>query len=173
MNDSEKISYTQADLAVAAFQKMSVVFKEIELLIREARQDRVVGAYFAASQSMFEQWSVDGPLLDVVDHVNCEKLWFGGDMWMRACREIEKNHTAWGRPLEYMTTLSNYLTVAHIYSRPLDLAYRAFQEAYSVQHPGFQPIHIPSKTHFLTLESAAEAAASIISLSGAGHARLG
>ncbi len=52
-------------------------------------------------------------------------------------------------------------------------AYRAFQEARLARHPGFQPIHIPSKTHFLTLESPAEAAASIISLSGVGHARLG
>ena len=46
-------------------------------------------------------------------------------------------------------------------------AYRPSQEAHLARHPGFQPIHIPSTTHFLTLESPAEVAASITSFSGA------
>lgn len=59
-----------------------------------------------------------------------------------------------------------------LYQRAADQAFE-LDPLLQVQQPWFQPIHMSGKTHFPTLESPVEAAASIISLSGAGHARLG
>jgi pimeloyl-ACP methyl ester carboxylesterase len=45
------------------------------------------------------------------------------------------------------------IRVTHIYSQPLSEDYRKFQADFSAKHPWFQPVHIPGRTHFPTLES--------------------
>ena len=77
---------------------------------------------------------------------NCE-------MWMRACREIEKAYRQWGSPLDRMKAVPFPIQVTHIYSQPLSEDYRKFQLDFSAKNPWFQPVHIKGRTHFPTLES--------------------
>jgi len=39
---------------------------------------------------------------DVINHIRNEMSWFKGEMWIRACREIEKSYRKWGSPLDRM-----------------------------------------------------------------------
>jgi len=115
----------------------------------------------AARQSLFDEWTEGTDVVDVIDHVNREMTWFGEDMWMRACREIEKSYAQWGDPLARMSVLSDRLSVRHVYSQPLAEGYRVFQEEYARENPWFEPVHIPGQTHFPTLEHPVEVAEAI------------
>ncbi|WP_020497114.1 alpha/beta fold hydrolase [Sciscionella marina] len=119
--------------------------------------------HVAARQSLFDEWTEGTDCLDVLDHVNREMTWFGGPMWMRACREIEKSYAHWGDPLRRMAELSGRLRVRHIYSQPLSAEYRTFQEEFAREHPWFDPVHIPGQTHFPTLENPAAVAEAVLS----------
>jgi pimeloyl-ACP methyl ester carboxylesterase len=112
----------------------------------------------AARQSLFDEWTEGTDCLDVIDHVNREMTWFGEEMWMRACREIQRAYAEWGDPLKRMSALTDRLRVRHIYSQPLAPAYREFQEDFARQNGWFDPVHIPGQTHFPTLESPAAVA---------------
>ena len=79
--------------------------------------------------------------------------WFKGEMWMRACREIEKAYRQWGSPLDRMKAVPFPIQVAHIYSQPLSVVYRKFQLDFSAKSPWVQPVHSKGRTHFPTLES--------------------
>ena len=107
----------------------------------------------AARQSLFDEWIKGTDVVDVIDHVNREMTWFGEEMWIRACREIEKSYSQWGDPLKRMSVLADRLSARHIYSQPLSDDYRAFQQDFAREHPWFEPVHIPGQTHFPTLES--------------------
>ncbi|AYJ47311.1 alpha/beta fold hydrolase [Rhodococcus sp. P1Y] len=133
-------------------------FDEFHRQIREGHQE---ATYYAARRSMFDEWTASTDNLDVVDHVNREMTWFGGEMWRRACREIEKAYATWGDPLKRMTPLSERLDVRHIYSQPLSSEYREYQEDFASQNPWFDPQHIPGQTHFPTLENPEAVAAAI------------
>lgn len=120
---------------------------------KQIREGHQPDTHMAARQSLFDEWTEGTDCLDVLDHVNREMTWFGGQMWMRACREIEKAYATWENPLRRMAALAERLRVQHIYSQPLSAEYRAYQEAFAEEHPWFAPVHIPGQTHFPTLES--------------------
>ncbi|MDQ1105438.1 pimeloyl-ACP methyl ester carboxylesterase [Nocardioides zeae] len=118
--------------------------------IREGCEPETV---VAARQSLFTEWTEGTDVVDVLDHVDREMTWFGVEMWMRACREIEKAYGHWGDPLQRMSVLADRLQVAHIYSQPLADDYRVFQEDFSRENTWFTPVHLPGQTHFPTLEN--------------------
>jgi pimeloyl-ACP methyl ester carboxylesterase len=109
--------------------------------------------YQIGRQSFFDEWVEATDNADVKNHIRNEMAWFNGEMWMRACREIEKSYRKWGSPLDRMKALPNRLEVAHIYSQPLSEDYRKFQQDFSAKNPWFHPVHINGRTHFPTLES--------------------
>ena len=109
--------------------------------------------YAIGRQSFFDEWVASTDNADVINHIRTEMPWFKGEMWIRACREIEKAYRQWGSPLDRMQALQPKPEVAHIYSQPLSADYRDFQNAYAKDHPWFHPIHIPGQTHFPTLEN--------------------
>ncbi len=109
--------------------------------------------YAVGRQSFFDEWveATDNP--DVINHIRNEMTFFRGEMWIRACREIEKAYRHWGSPLERMAALKPSIRVRHIYSQPLSADYRKFQTDFAAANPWFDPVHIPGRTHFPTLES--------------------
>jgi pimeloyl-ACP methyl ester carboxylesterase len=109
--------------------------------------------YQIGRQSFFDEWVEATDNEDVKNHIRNEMAWFKGEMWMRACREIEKSYRKWGSPLDRMKALPNRLEVAHIYSQPLSEDYRKFQQDFSAKNPWFHPVHVDGRTHFPTLES--------------------
>ncbi|RJQ79394.1 alpha/beta hydrolase [Pseudonocardiaceae bacterium YIM PH 21723] len=115
----------------------------------------------ASRQRLFDEWTVGTGVVDVIDHVNREMTWFGEQMWMRACREIEKSYARWGNPLVRMSVLNGRISVRHIYSQPQSDDYRDFQRAYARENPWFEAVRIPGRTHFPTLESPAAVAEAI------------
>lgn len=145
----------QDQLGEAALGRTVVIdwlMEPFEGFNRQIYQGHQPETVVAARQSLFDEWTEGTDKVDVIDHVNREMTWFGTDMWMRACREIEKSYQQWGRPLERMKAVEG-LQVTHIYSQPLDPGYRAFQEEYAAENPWFRPVHIPGQTHFPTLEN--------------------
>ena len=117
--------------------------------------------YQIGRQSFFDEWVAATDNADVINHIRTEMPWFHGEMWMRACREIERAYRKWGSPLDRMQALANKPEIIHIYSQPLSVEYRDFQQAYAASHPWFHPHHIPGQTHFPTLESPAAVAEAI------------
>lgn len=117
--------------------------------------------YAAGRESFFNEWVEATDNADVINHIRNEMAWFKGEMWIRACREIEKSYRKWGSPLDRMEAMPFTLQVAHIYSQPLSEEYRKFQMDYATAHPWFHPVHIPGRTHFPTLESPGPVAAAI------------
>lgn len=129
---------------------------------RQIAEGCVPETVVAARQSLFDEWTEGTDVLDVIDHVNREMTWFGPQMWMRACREIQAAYQQWGRPLDRMSMLAGRLEVTHIYSQPLSADYREFQEEFAADNAWFHPVHIPGQTHFPTLENAPAIAQVII-----------
>jgi pimeloyl-ACP methyl ester carboxylesterase len=117
--------------------------------------------YQAGRQSFFDEWVAATDNADVINHIRTEMPWFKGEMWMRACREIEKSYRKWGSPLERMKALKDKPQIMHVYSQPLSEEYRQFQRNFANEHPWFEPVHIPGQTHFPTLESPVQVAAAI------------
>lgn len=117
--------------------------------------------YQAGRQSFFDEWIASTDNADVINHIQAEMPWFSGEMWMRACREIERGYRKWGSPLDRMRALADKPAVLHIYSQPLSEDYRRFQSAFAAENPWFEPYHIPGQTHFPTLESPGPVAAAI------------
>jgi pimeloyl-ACP methyl ester carboxylesterase len=109
--------------------------------------------YHVGRQSFFDEWVEATDNEDVKNHIRNEMAWFKGEMWIRACREIEKSYRKWGSPLDRMKAVPFRLEVAHIYSQPLSAEYRKFQQDFSTENPWFHPVHINGRTHFPTLES--------------------
>ncbi len=109
--------------------------------------------YHVGRQSFFDEWVAATDNADVINHIRTEMPWFKGEMWIRACREIERAYRKWGSPLDRMQALADKPQVLHIYSQPLSSDYRDFQNNYAADHPWFHPLHIPGQTHFPTLES--------------------
>ncbi|WP_158811773.1 alpha/beta fold hydrolase [Beijerinckia sp. L45] len=109
--------------------------------------------YQLGRQSFFDEWVAATDNADVINHIRTEMPWFKGEMWMRACREIEKAYRHWGSPLDRMQALAKKPEVLHIYSQPLSAEYRDFQAAFAKDHPWFHPCHVTGQTHFPTLES--------------------
>ena len=133
-------------------------FEGFHTQIREGCAPETVAA---ARQSLFDEWTEGADDVDVIDHVNREMTWFGERMWMRACREIQRSYAEWGDPLQRMAALQNRLQVRHVYSQPLAPEYREFQEDFARQNSWFEPMHIPGRTHFPTLENPAAVAAAV------------
>lgn len=117
--------------------------------------------YHVGRQSFFDEWVAATDNADVINHIRTEMPWFKGEMWVRACREIEKAYRKWGSPLDRMEALKEKPAVMHVYSQPLSEEYRQFQRGYADQHPWFEPAHIPGQTHFPTLESPVQVAEAI------------
>jgi pimeloyl-ACP methyl ester carboxylesterase len=109
--------------------------------------------YAAGRESFFNEWVEATDNADVINHIRNEMAWFKGEMWIRACREIEKSYRKWGSPLKRMEAIPFKFDATHIYSQPLSEDYRKFQFDYADKHPYFHPVHIPGRTHFPTLES--------------------
>ncbi len=104
-------------------------------------------------QSFFDEWVAATDNADVINHIRTEMPWFKGEMWVIACREIERAYRKWGSPLDRMEALASKPQVLHVYSQPLSSEYRDFQNNFAAGHPWFHPLHIPGQTHFPTLES--------------------
>ncbi len=117
--------------------------------------------YKIGRQSFFDEWVEATDNADVINHIRNEMAWFNGEMWMQACREIEKAYRQWGSPLDRMKAVPLPLQVMHIYSQPLSEDYRKFQTDFSAKNPWFQPVHIKGRSHFPTLESPGPVAAAI------------
>lgn len=117
--------------------------------------------YQAGRQSFFDEWIAATDNEDVINHIRTEMPWFKGEMWMRACREIEKAYRHWESPLERMKAMKDTPTIMHVYSQPLSEDYRKFQRGFADENPWFEPVHIPGQTHFPTLESPVAVAAAI------------
>lgn len=106
---------------------------------------------FASSrQSFFDEWAMSTDNVDIHNHLQNEMPWFHDDMWIRACREIEKNYLKWESPLQRMQALAEKPKICHIYSQPLLSGYHELQQRFAADHSWFHPHHIPGKTHFPT-----------------------
>ena len=55
--------------------------------------------YQDGRQSFFDEWIASTDNADVINHIKTEMPWFKGEMWMRACREIELAYRKWGSPV--------------------------------------------------------------------------
>ncbi|MCY1306550.1 1H-3-hydroxy-4-oxoquinoline 2,4-dioxygenase [compost metagenome] len=97
----------------------------------------------------------------MLNHLQQEMPWFDGEMWRRACREIEANYRRWGSPLERMAAIADKPQVRHIYSQPLSEDYRRMQLDFAADHGWFDPHHIPGNTHFPSLENPVAVACAI------------
>ncbi|QUW65105.1 alpha/beta hydrolase [Pseudomonas synxantha] len=117
--------------------------------------------YVAGRQSFFDEWAEATDNADVLNHLRNEMPWFHGEMWQRACREIEANYRTWGSPLERMVALPQKPDICHIYSQPLSQDYRQLQLDFAAGHAWFHPRHVPGRTHFPSLENPAEVAQAI------------
>lgn len=117
--------------------------------------------YAAGRQSFFDEWAATTSNADVLNHLRSEMPAYSGEMWRRACREIESAYRTWGSPLQRMAGLADKPEVCHIYSQPLSEDYRRLQQDFAASNPWFHPCHIQGTTHFPTLESPQAVAAAI------------
>lgn len=118
--------------------------------------------FHVGRKSFFDEWIAATDNADVINHISNEMTWFKGEMWIRACREIEKNYRKWGSPLKRMEAMADRPEIMHVYSQPLSEDYRKFQNDYAANgHPWFIPHHIPGQTHFPTLENPVAVGAAI------------
>lgn len=109
--------------------------------------------YAAGRQSFFDEWAAATDNADVLNHLKVEMPWFDGEMWRRACREIESNYRRWNSPLDRMSAIASKPRVRHIYSQPLSDDYRRMQLDFAASNGWFDPCHIPGNTHFPSLEN--------------------
>jgi pimeloyl-ACP methyl ester carboxylesterase len=109
--------------------------------------------YEAARRSMFDEWASATTNEDVLNHIYNEMPSFGGEMWMRANREIETAYRKWSSPLKRMAAMKEKPQVLHIFSQPLAEEYREMQARFAAQNTWFHPHHLPGHTHFPSLEN--------------------
>lgn len=148
---ADKLGVARVPKVIAIDWLMKSAFTE---LLADLRAGQDPAHWKAGRDHLFHEWLSTTDNQDVIDHVWKEFGEFDAEMWIRSCREIERAYAKWQGPLERIHALAPARPVAHIFSQPIADDYLAMQQAYAQDgHPWFQPIRIPGKTHFPTLES--------------------
>lgn len=125
----------------------------------QVHEGRDPAKYEAARKSMFDEWAAATTNEDVLNHIYKEMPSFGGEMWMRANREIETAYARWGSPLKRMSAIADKPQIKHIFSQPTGPAYRQIQSEFAAKNPWFHPHYLAGKTHFPSLENGPAVAA--------------
>ena len=112
-------------------------------------------------RDLFDYWIGDTANQDIISHVNEEMAGYSFDMWARSGREIARAYARWGNPMQRMAALSPTRPIMHVFSQPFEPEYHAAQRDFAAAHPWFQPVKLPGKTHFPTLEQPAAVAETI------------
>jgi len=112
-------------------------------------------------RDLFDYWIGETDNQDIVNHVNEEMAGYSFEMWARSGREIARAYARWGNPLQRIAELDEKRPIMHVFSQPTEEAYHTAQRKFAAANPWFNPIKLPGKTHFPTLEQPAAVAATI------------
>jgi len=108
--------------------------------------------YEKGRRDLFDYWIGATDNTDIIEHVNAEMAGYSYEMWARSGREIARAYAAWGNPMKRMAAMAEQRPVMHVFSQPFEEKYLAAQQAFARENPWFQPVKLPGRTHFPTLE---------------------
>jgi pimeloyl-ACP methyl ester carboxylesterase len=77
---------------------------------------------------------------------------YGFDMWSKAAREISRNYSRWGSPLQALAGLQPGLPVLHVYAQPDEASFLTAQQAFAAEHPWFHVQKLAAHSHFPMFE---------------------
>lgn len=118
----------------------------------EALKNLQQGDWRQTRDALFRMWLEGVDSEAVIHFVREDMTLYGGEMWRRAGREIERAYAKFGSPLQALTTLAPPVPALHLYAQPEDPAYRMGQQSFVDSHPWFQVEKLPARSHFPMLE---------------------
>lgn len=101
-------------------------------------------------EALFGMWTEHAPE-NVRSYVRTYMAAYGAEMWQRAGREIARDYSRYGSPLERLQGSTPHVPVLHLFAQP-EMYER--QQQFAAQQPWFQPVHLTGVTsHFPAIEA--------------------